>query len=68
MAVLGIVELIIQYKENEKLWQRVNTFSLLINSFAILFFIASRQLYVAAFLFLFIMTKVALLIKGSKMK
>ncbi|MHC1770350.1 MAG: helix-turn-helix domain-containing protein [Flexilinea sp.] len=68
IVIIGIIGLIIQYKDNEKLWQRVNTFSLLINSLAILFFIASRQLYVASFLFLFIMIKAALLIKGSRMK
>lgn len=68
IAVIGIIELLIQLKDNEKLWQRVNLFSLLLNSLAIFFFIASRQLYVASFLFLFIMIKVVLLIKGSRMK
>jgi transcriptional regulator with XRE-family HTH domain len=68
IAVVGVIELLVQLKDNEKLWQRTNTFSLLLNSLAILYFIASRQLYVSTFLFLFIMVKVVLLIKGSRMK
>lgn len=68
IGVVGIIEFIVQLKDNERLWQRINIFSLLINSFAVFFFIASRQLYVSSFLFLFIMIKVALFIKGSKMK
>jgi transcriptional regulator with XRE-family HTH domain len=67
IAVVGVIELLVQLKDNEKLWQRTKTFSLLLNSLAILYFIASRQLYVSTFLFLFIMVKVVLLIKGSRM-
>lgn len=68
MAFTGVFELSIQLKDNEKLWRQASTISLSLNSLAILFFIASRQLYVATFLFLFIMIKGVLLIKSSQMK
>ncbi|SDO05109.1 helix-turn-helix domain-containing protein [Acetanaerobacterium elongatum] len=67
-AVVGIIELVIHLKDNEKLWHRASAIALLQNSLAVLFFIASRQLYVATSLFLFIMVKGVLLIKAIRMK
>lgn len=68
IAVVGMIELLVQLKDNEKIWQQINVLSLSLNSLAILFFIASRQLYIASFLFLFIMVKVILLLKFIKMR
>lgn len=68
MAIVGILELIIRFKDDEKLRQQANKFSLLLHSLAILFFIASRQLYVASLLFLLIMIKAVLLLKDSRIK
>ena len=68
MSVVGMTELLMQFNDNEYLWQRTNTFSMFLNALTIIFFIATRQLYVATFLFLFIMIKAALMIKGSRMK
>lgn len=64
LTLIGVIELIVQMKDHETLRKRMNQFSLLIHSMAVLFFIAFRQLYVAAFIFLFLMGKVVLLIKG----
>ncbi|WP_349670000.1 helix-turn-helix transcriptional regulator [Lacrimispora sp.] len=62
MTLIGVIELLVQRKDH--LRKRMNQFSLLVHSMAVLFFIAFRQLYVAAFLFLFLMGKVVLLIKS----
>lgn len=68
MAVVGMMELLIQIINNENLWKRVNIFSMFLNALAIIFFIATRQLYIATFLFIFIMIKVVLIIKRSRFK
>ena len=68
MTVVGMIELLIQFINNENLWKRVNTFSMFLNALAIIFFIATRQLYIATFLFIFIMVKVVLIIKSSRIK
>jgi transcriptional regulator with XRE-family HTH domain len=68
IAVTGMAELILEKRDSGKLWPRTHTLSLIVSSLAILFFIASRQLYVASFLFLLAVIKVALFIKSSKAK
>lgn len=66
MVVVGILELILLRREEEKWWKGISSFSLGWNALAVLFFISTRQLYVSTFLFLFIMVKAVLLIKGSR--
>lgn len=68
MSIVGVTELIIQFVYNENLWKRVNKFSIFLNALAIIFFIATRQLYIATFLFIFILVKFVLIMKSSQMK
>ena len=68
MVVVGILELILLRREVGQWWKGISTFSLGWNALAVLFFISTRQLYVSTFLFLFIMVKAVLLIKGSRAK
>ena len=68
MAVLGIIELIVLSYGSDK-WLNINkTCAILLQAFAILCFIATRQPYVASLLFMFFMIKVVLLIKNSQIK
>lgn len=66
MAVLGIIELVIRYFENEKWFTISIKCSLAIHAIAILLFTASRQPYVTAFLFLFFILKLLMLMKRGK--
>ena len=66
MAVLGIIELIIQYYNNDKLLNISKTCAIILQALAILCFIMTRQPYAATLLFIFLMIKVALLIKSSR--
>lgn len=68
MFILGIVELIIQFVENEKGANIAKITSLILHAIAILFFAMSRQPYVNAFLFMLFIIKMVLLIKNKNMK
>lgn len=68
MAVLGIVELVIQYFSNKRLLNASNFISILLQSLAILIFINTRQPYATSLVFMFFMIKVVLLIKGNRIK
>lgn len=68
MAVIGIAGLIIQFLEKEKYLKINKYFSVGVHVIAILFFIMTRQPYVTAFLFMFFMIKVLLMIKNEKIK
>lgn len=68
MAVLGIVELAIQYFGNEKWLNAGKVISILLQAFAILIFINTRQPYATSLVFMFFMIKVILLIKGNRIK
>ena len=66
IAVLGIIELIVLSYGSDK-WLNINkTCAILLQAFTILCFIMTRQPYTAALLFIFLMIKVALLIKSSR--
>lgn len=68
MAVLGIIELLLQYFSNEKWLNASKIMSVLLQAFAILVFINTRQPYATSLVFMFFMIKVVLLIKGNRMK
>ncbi|WP_018750655.1 helix-turn-helix domain-containing protein [Paenibacillus sanguinis] len=68
MAVLGIVELAIQYFNNEKWLNASKVISILLQSFAILVFINTQQPYATSLVFMFFMLKVVLLIQGNRIK
>lgn len=65
---MGAMELMVQHSESGEGQRRMNGLSVLLNGLGILFFIATRQLYVATFLFLFIMVKMGLLVREGRMK
>ncbi|MBE6052384.1 MAG: helix-turn-helix transcriptional regulator [Clostridium sartagoforme] len=66
MTLIGITEVILQFFDDKKKFTILKTVSITWHSLAILFFVASRQPYVTTFLFLFLMPKMVLLIKGNK--
>jgi transcriptional regulator with XRE-family HTH domain len=68
MSALGILELIIQFFENEKWLVIGKTCSIILHAFAILIFVLTRQPYVTSFLFMLFMIKVVLLIISSRFK
>jgi transcriptional regulator with XRE-family HTH domain len=68
MATLGIIELVLQYFGNKKWLNASKVVSILLQAFAILVFINTRQPYATSLVFMFFMIKVVLLIKGSRMK
>ena len=68
MAMIGIVQIIVQHFLNEKWYSISRTSSILLQAFCILAFVATRQPYAITLLFLFFMIKVVLLIKGSRIK
>ncbi|HCD46023.1 MAG TPA: XRE family transcriptional regulator [Lachnoclostridium sp.] len=65
MGMLGAVELAIQFIASEKGLRASKTCSIILQTLAILIFIMTRQPYLTAFLFMLLMIKVALLIKGN---
>lgn len=68
LTVVGLVELLIRFKDNKNLWRRINALSLLISICAIILFISTRQLYVTALLFIFFIIKGSLKLKSSRLK
>ena len=68
MAALGIAEIVVQSFENEK-WSNLGIKgSFALNAMAVLSFIATRQPYLAALLFLFFIIKMFSLLKRGKTK
>lgn len=68
MVALGVVELIIHFSENEKGVSISKTCSVILHALAILIFTMTRQPYVTAFLFMLMMIKVVLLLKGNRIR
>ncbi len=68
MSVFGIIEIMMQFFENEK-WLNVSkTCSIILHATAILLFILARQPYVTSFLFMFFIIKVIIWIKNARLK
>ena len=68
MTALGIAELAILYIENEKWLNASKICSIVNHALMILIFTLTRQPYVTSLLFMFLMIKIALLIKSSRLK
>lgn len=66
MSLLGATEIILQFFYDKKKFIILKSVSITWHSLSIIFFAASSQPYVTIFLFLFLMPKMALLIKNSK--
>lgn len=68
IAVLGVIELFIQYYDNDK-WLNISKIcSILLQAFAIVAFISTRHPYATLLMFIFFMIKILLLIKSSHIK
>ncbi len=66
MSFIGIAEIVLHFFDDKKKFTILKSVSITWHSLAILFFAASQQPYVTMFLFLFLMTKMTLIIKGNK--
>jgi transcriptional regulator with XRE-family HTH domain len=68
MALVGLAGFVIQFLEKDN-YLKINKYiSVGIHTFAIIFFIMTRQPYVTFFLFMFFIIKVILLIKNQRIK
>ncbi|ENQ0442698.1 helix-turn-helix transcriptional regulator [Listeria monocytogenes] len=68
MTILGVVQIISQYHLNEQQNNIVKTLSLFLNVFWFFLYIASRQTYATALLFLLFIIKVSILINENRIK
>lgn len=68
MTLIGIVELLLNFMKNKKIQKNINILSLLVQSFATLFFIASRQTYLTLITFVILIIKGILLFRNSSNK
>lgn len=68
LSLIGIAELIIQFIDNKKIQRIVNVISLIIETFAILFFTISRQTYLTAIIFIILIIKIIIIIKNISNK
>ena len=64
LSLIGIAELIMNFVDNKKIQRIVNSISLIIETFAILFFAISRQTYLTAIIFIILIIKIAIIIKN----
>lgn len=65
MVGMGILEIIFHFIENKKTTKILNVVSLIVHSIAILVFALSRQPYITAFMFMMIIIKVAIIMRGT---
>lgn len=65
MTLIGIVELLLNFVKNKKTQKNINILSLLVQSFATLFFIISRQVYLALITFVILIIKAILLFRNG---
>ena len=68
LSLIGITELIMQFIDNKKMQRIVNVISLIIETFAILFFAISRQTYLTAIIFIMLIIKIIIIIKNISNK
>ena len=68
LSLIGIAELILQFIDNKKIQRIVNVISLIIETFAILFFTISRQTYLTAIIFIILVIKIIIVIKNISNK
>lgn len=68
LSLIGIAELIIQFIDNKKIQRILNVISLIIETFAILFFAISRQTYLTAIIFIILIIKIIIVVKNISNK
>lgn len=68
LSLIGITELILQFIDNKKIQRVVNIISLIMETFAILFFTISRQTYLTAIIFIILTIKIIVVIKNISNK
>ena len=68
LSLIGIVELIMSFYENKKIQRIFNIISLVVETFAILFFAISRQTYLTAIIFIILIIKLIVIIKNISNK
>lgn len=66
LSVLGIIEIFLQFKKEEKKSNTVKLISIAVHTVTILLFIASRQPYAAALMFILFGIKIILLFNSKK--
>jgi transcriptional regulator with XRE-family HTH domain len=68
LSLIGIAELVLNFIDNKKIQRIVNSISLMVETFAILFFAISRQTYLTAIIFIILIIKIAVIIKNISNK
>ena len=68
LSLVGIIEFILNFIDNKKIQRIVNVLSLIIDTFSILFFIISRQIYLTMIVFTILIMKIIITIKNISTK
>ena len=68
LTLIGITEIILNFIYNKKIQRIVNSISLIIETFSILFFAMSRQTYLTAIIFIILIIKITIIIKNISNK
>lgn len=68
LSLIGITELVINFRDDKKIQRIVNIISLIVETFSILFFAISRQAYLTAIIFILLMIKIAITVKNISNK
>jgi len=68
LSLIGIAELVLNFIDNKKIQRIVNSISLIVETFAILFFAISRQTYLTAIIFIILIIKITIIIKNISNK
>ena len=68
LTLIGITEIILNFIYNKKIQRIVNSISLIIETFSILFFAISRQTYLTAIIFIILIIKIIVIIKNISNK
>ena len=63
LSLIGIIELILNFIDN-KIQQKINIISLILESLSIIFFMVSRQIYLTSFIFIIFIIKTLVIMKN----
>ena len=66
LSLTGIVELILNFIDNQKISKIINKTSLIIETISILFFTVSRQTYLTSIIFIILIIKILITVKISQ--
>lgn len=62
LSLIGFFEIIMQFIDNKKIQKIINLISLIVETFAILFFSISRQTYLTSIIFIILIIKIVVII------